>query len=108
MDWDFPGLRPAVHVDGTLNDDRDIDRGWTVTLAFPWPSLEPLAQGRPLPPRAGDVWRMDFSRFEALPCCGARVRPDPGWALNRHGVYDSHIPECFSFVHFSAETAGRG
>jgi len=68
MDWDCPGLRAAVHVDGTLNDDRDIDRGWTVELAIPWRGLEPLAQGRPLPPKDGDVWRMDFSRFEALRC----------------------------------------
>jgi hypothetical protein len=103
MDWDFPGLRWAVAVDGTLNDDRDIDRGWTVELAFPWAGMKTLAQGRPLPPRPGDVWRMDFSRFEALHSAGVRVSPDPGWALNRHGVYDSHIPECFSFIHFVGE-----
>jgi len=101
MDWDFPGLKWAVGVDGTLNDDRDIDRGWTVELSFPWKSMEVLAQGRPFPPNNGDIWRMDFSRFETLHCSGSRVQPDPGWALNRHGVYDSHIPECFSFVHFS-------
>ena len=78
MDWDFPGLSAAVHVDGTLNDDRDIDRGWTVELAFPWKGMEVLAQGRPLPPKDGDVWRMDFSRFEALRAGGVRVQPDPG------------------------------
>jgi len=105
MDWDCAGLRAAVHVDGTLNDSRDVDRGWTAEIAIPWASLEPLAQGRPLPPREGDVWRMDFSRFEALRCGGHRVQPDPGWALNRHGVYDSHIPECFSFVHFTEAPA---
>jgi hypothetical protein len=103
MDWDFPGLRSAVRVEGTLNEDRDVDIGWTVELAFPWKGMSTLAQGRPAPPRAGDIWRMDFSRFEALHTCGVRVKPDPGWALNRHGVYDSHIPECFSLVEFSAE-----
>jgi len=103
MDWDFPELAWAVDVNGTLNDDRDIDRGWTVELAFPWKGMDVLAQGRPLPPKDGDVWRMAFSRFESLPCCGSRVQPDPGWALNKHGVYDSHIPECFSFIHFSKE-----
>jgi hypothetical protein len=101
MDWDFPGLKAAVHIDGTLNYSRDIDKGWTVELAFPWKGMDILAQGRRLPPKEGDVWRMDFSRFEALHYCGVRANPDPGWALNRHGVYDSHIPECFSFVHFS-------
>ena len=107
LDWDFLGLKTAVSVDGTLNDDRDIDNGWTVELAFPWRGMSVLAQDRSLPPRDGDCWRMDFSRFEALHYCGGRANPDPGWALNRHGVYDSHIPECFSFVHFSKELAAR-
>jgi hypothetical protein len=109
MDWDFPGLKTAVFVDGTLNDDRDVDKGWTVELALPWQGMSVLAQGRALPPQDGDVWRMDFSRFEALHYCGVRAHPDPGWALNRHGLYDSHVPECFSFIHFSEKTAeGRG
>jgi hypothetical protein len=29
------------------------------------------------------------------------------WAFNKHGVYDSHIPECFTFVHFSTKTASE-
>jgi len=33
--WDFPGLESAVHVDGTVNDNDDRDRGWTVELALP-------------------------------------------------------------------------
>jgi hypothetical protein len=100
MDWDFPGLQTAVRVRGTINDPGDIDEGWTVEAAFPWKGMSLLAGGRPVPPRPGDVWRMDFSRFEKLEYGGAEAEPHPGWALNRHGVYDSHIPECFSFVHF--------
>jgi len=105
LDWDFPGLRWVVKVDGTLNDNSDLDRGWTVELAFPWKGMASLAQGRPLPPRNGDVWRMAFMRFEAAQANGIRLSPDPGWALNRHGVYDSHIPECFSFICFSTREA---
>jgi hypothetical protein len=101
MDWDLPGLRAAVRVDGTLNDASDVDKGWTAEIAFPWRGMKQLAGSRPVPPRDGDVWRMDFSRFELLEHCGTKAEPHPGWALNRHGVYDSHIPECFSFVHFS-------
>jgi hypothetical protein len=106
LDWDFPGLRWAVRVDGTLNDSRDLDRGWTVELAFPWKGMAGLAQGRPLPPRDDDVWRMAFMRFESAQAGGVRLSPDPGWALNRHGVYDSHIPECFSFIRFSTQAVG--
>jgi hypothetical protein len=69
--------------------------------------MKHLAGKRPVPPRDGDVWRMDFSRFELIENCGVAVEPHPGWALNKHGVYDSHIPECFSFVHFSGLRAGE-
>jgi len=106
MDWDMPGLRTAVQVQGTLNDPADVDDGWTAEIAFPWRGMKHLAGSRPVPPRDGDVWRMDFSRFELLENCGVTVEPHLGWALNKHGVYDSHIPECFSFVHFSGLRAG--
>ena len=103
LDWDFSGLKSAVQVEGTINDNTDIDKGWTVELAFPWKGMKTLAEGRSLPPQEGDIWRMDFSRFEALSFRGMHVHPAPGWALNKHGVYDSHIPECFTFVHFSTQ-----
>ncbi len=103
LDWDFPGLNSAVHIDGTLNDNSDIDNGWTVELAFPWKGMKTLAGGRSLPPQDRDIWRMDFSRFEALNFCGEPVHPAPGWAYNKHGIYDSHVPECFTFVHFSTQ-----
>ena len=104
LDWDFPGMRSGVHVDGTLNDNTDVDKGWTVELAFPWKGLTMMADGRSLPPQDRDTWRMDFSRFEAFDLDGNPIQPSAGWAFNKHGVYDSHIPECFSFVHFSSKT----
>jgi len=100
MDWDLPGLRAAVRVNGTLNDDSDVDRGWTAEIALPWSGLAPLFT-RPWPPRDGDVLRLDFSRFEHLEAGGRPLSPAAGWALNPHGVYDSHIPACFSFLHLS-------
>lgn len=100
-DWDFPGLRAAVQVQGTLNNSSDVDQGWTVELAFPWEGMKILAGERALPPEEGDVWRLDFSRFEALEYNGIQAARSPGWSFNPHGVYDSHIPECFTRVHFS-------
>ncbi len=100
--WQFPGLRTAVHVDGTLNNDADKDRGWTVELGFPWAGMKWLAKtdARALPPKDGDVWRADFSRFNQYKA------PSPdndsgGWVWSRHGIWDSHIPECFPYIHFS-------
>jgi hypothetical protein len=103
-DYDLPGLRWAVHVDGTINDDSDRDRGWTVEMSIPWQSLHLLAQadGRALPPKNGDIWRMDFSRFntyrEAPPAADSG-----GFFWSPHGERDSHIPECFPIIHFSEE-----
>ncbi len=103
--YDLPGLQSAVWVDGTLNDNSDRDRGWTVELAMPWQSLAWLASGdgRAVPPRDGDVWRMDFSRFnqykEAPPS-----EDSSGWTWNPHGVWDSHVPECFAAIRFSSQS----
>ncbi len=102
-DWDFPGLKTAVYLDGSLNDPANIDRGWRVEIAFPWSGIKILNPGRAWPPLDGDILRMDFSRFEKLEFNGVEADPHPGWALNKHGVYDSHIPECFSYVHFSRQ-----
>ena len=102
------GCETAVHVDGTINDNKDRDRGWTVELRIPWRSLEPLAMpdGRALPPRDGDEWRMDFSRFNTYK--EAPPAKDPGgWAWSPHGVWDSHMPELFPRVRFSTEPAAR-
>lgn len=101
--WDYPGLKSAVWIDGTLNDNSDRDRGWTVELALPWTGLKHLLDGRSLPPEEGDTWRMDFSRFnqykEAPP-----AKDSGGWAWSAHYVWDSHIPECFPYVHFSKQS----
>ena len=107
FDWHFPGKRTAVFIDGTVNDDRDRDRGWTVELALPWKGMEWIAKGdgRSLPPKEGDVWRMDFSRFnqykEAPPAWDSG-----GWVWTRHGVWDSHIPECFAYIRFTTNDVG--
>jgi hypothetical protein len=101
LGWDYAGARSAVAVQGTLNDDRDRDRGWTVELAFPWRGMKLLNYGKPraLPPNPNDQWRIDFSRFNQY-----KVRPPQadsgGWALSRHGIWDSHIPEYFPYVKF--------
>ena len=60
-----------------------------------------LAKGsqRSLPPRDGDTWRMDFSRFNFYE--EAQVGDVKGWTWSRHGVRDSHVPELFPFIHMS-------
>lgn len=103
--WTFPGKKTAVHLDGSVNDDRDTDRGWTVEVALPWKGMKWLAtDGRTLPPKEGDVWRMDFSRFNTYKA-PAPANDSGGWVWTRHGVWDSHVPECFAYIRFSTNPA---
>jgi hypothetical protein len=106
MDWDFPGLHTAVRVDGRINEPSQVDRGWTVEIALPWTGLSALLPGRNFPPRPGDSIRAAFFRFEALHYHGKDSGESVGWALNEHGVYDSHIPENFSCLHFAEPLSG--
>ncbi|HEY0457158.1 MAG TPA: carbohydrate-binding family 9-like protein [Verrucomicrobiae bacterium] len=109
FDWHFPGKKTAVHMDGTVNNDKDEDKGWTVELAFPWRGMQWLAKadGRALPPRNGDVWRMDFSRFNTYKA-PPPAQDSGGWVLSRHGIWDSHIPECFPYIQFSTKDVKSG
>jgi len=101
LDWDFPGVRSAVTIDGPLNDPSTLGKGWLVEIAFPWAGMKWLANGRSLPPKDGDAWRIFFGRFEKLVMSGIEVEPHPAWVMSKHGIYDTHQPACFPYVHFS-------
>ena len=110
-DWQWPGLRHGVHVQGHLNNPRLRDEGWTVELALPWKGLHVLGRGDG-PPRAGDVWRIGASRcqhFREASDSGERetgelISPSAGWyedwSWNAHGFINMHIPERWSKVRF--------
>lgn len=104
-DWEILGLQSAVRLDGTLNDPSDTDIGWTVEIAVPWFALGEQAR-RPVPPHAGDQWRMNFTRVETpLARDGSGYRKIAGqpsrvfsWA--RQYVMDIHRPETWGYVQF--------
>ena len=78
--WNLTTLQSAVSLQGTLNDPRDEDGGWTVELAIPWHGLtppkdpssqrssraspEPISQAQLESPSVGDEWRVNFSRVD--------------------------------------------
>lgn len=103
IDADMSGARVAVAADGTPNDNTDTDRGWTLEIAVPWSALEGVRDGRALPPREGDVWRMNLSRFVTRAASGEKLPPlrPAAWTLTRHGVFDSHMPEKFAEIRFT-------
>jgi hypothetical protein len=109
--WEIPGLVSATYVEGTLNDPTDRDRSWTVEIAFPWKALAEHAH-RPVPPRDGDQWRVNFSRVEWTSTVEGRTykkvagQREDNWVWSPQGVVDMHRPERWGFVQFSTEGPG--
>ena len=103
MDWDFPGLKTAVKIQGTINNPTDRDEGWTVELAFPWKGMYSLFGKEVIPGQNLSALRVNLSRFQKLQYNAYYPKKHPGWALNPFGVYDSHIPSCFSYIQLSNE-----
>ena len=103
--WEIPGLRTAIRVQGTLNDARDVDRGWSLEIAIPWSAFASRAPVER--PKFGDEWRVNFSRVEW------RVNVDDGkyvklpggkednWVWSPQGLIDMHLPDRWGFVRFS-------
>ena len=109
--WEITGLRTAVKVDGTINDPRDTDRGWTVEIRWPWKGLKELS-GVAMPPRNGDQWRINFSRVEwDIEVMGGKYRkvkgkPEHNWVWSPQGVIDMHRPERWGYLQFSTAKPG--
>lgn len=97
--WDCPGLRHAVKINGTLNDSSDIDKSWTVEMAIPKravkTSFDPLL-------KAGACWRVNFSRVEWL------SKPEENWVWTATGAVNMHMPERWGYVCFSPKAVGSG
>lgn len=109
--FELPGMMHAVHVDGTINNPKDIDKGWSVEFAIPWSALGVIA-GKPCPPRDGDQWRVNFSRVEWTTDISGwnyvkrkGLRED-NWIWSPQGVVDMHRPEVWGFVQFSDARPG--
>jgi hypothetical protein len=47
----------AVIVDGTIDDPKDQDRGYTVEARIPWRSFD---RAKRIPPLPGDEWRVNL------------------------------------------------
>jgi hypothetical protein len=84
--------RHAVHVDGTLNDPRDIDRGWTAELAIPFAALTGMDKPRPV---RGDRWRFNLYRLRQGP-----GQPGEGQAYSPPMIGDFHALDRFATMRF--------
>jgi hypothetical protein len=91
-DWQSPGMRTAVTVDGNPADPDSKDRSWTVVMALP---LEDFCTAPQLPPQAGDRWRMNLYRIDRSP------EGDEYSAWSPPGRNAFHTPEKFGWLEFA-------
>ena len=115
--WDIPGLQTAVHLDGTLNDPSDEDRGWTLEMAVPFSVLDETTDAA-CPPHTGDRWRLNFSRVQwRLDMAhGAYAKtadprtdkplPEDNWTWSPQREIAMHEPEYWGVVEFVEEVEG--
>jgi hypothetical protein len=109
-EWNIDGLKIAVDLQGTINNPRDRDRGWTVELAIPWVAFADSGRNV-VPPHAGDQWRVNFSRVEwdvdtvrgayvKRTDSNGKVLPEHNWVWSPQGVVNMHVPAMWGFVRF--------
>lgn len=114
-DWEILGLKSAVHVEGTLNDPSDTDKGWTLEMAIPW-SVYKTSYYHEVVPRDA-FWRVNFSRvnwdYELTNGVYSRKKDLKGrflheynWVWSSQGVVNMHEPEKWGYVYFSSKDAG--
>ncbi len=101
IQWDCPGLKLAVDMKGTLNKSKDTDKQWTVEMAIPHKALT-INFTNPL--KAGNYWRINFSRVQWLKKGG----PEENWVWQPTGKIDMHMPDRWGFLYFSDKTVGQG
>lgn len=101
VQWDCPGLKLAVHHDGTLNKSTDRDRSWTVEMAIPHKAI---TRNFTNPLQAGNTWRLNFSRVQWLKKGG----PEENWVWSPTGRVDMHMPNQWGFLQFSGKPVGTG
>lgn len=102
--WELPGLKHAVHLDGTLNTPAVRDTGWTVEFALPWVGLQNIGLGAP---QSGLELRVQgyraFHDREDEPADRSIPTPFGGYTWSVMGNGNVHNPERWAVVTLSDE-----
>jgi hypothetical protein len=107
--WDIKGLKKAVRLNGTINNPKDVDSGWSIELAIP---LKAVMMNGEQPPKIGSIWRMNFSSVQwGLDIVNGKYSKridkltgeplSPQYSVwSPHGIVDLHYPERWGYVLF--------
>jgi hypothetical protein len=98
--WNAKGVKIAVTINGTLNNDSDTDRSWTLEAAIPFANFAKVAQHTP--PHPDDVWRMNLNRLG-----GVVNQQYSQWSPSQTKTPQFHAPKDFGRVTFSRKTVRK-
>ncbi len=91
-DWD-PEVLIATSVNGTQNDDNDLDQSWTLEVAIAFASFKDVAKN--IPPKNGDEWRLNLNRL------GGKTNNNRSqWSAGDPNKPGFHAPDYFGRVFF--------
>jgi len=116
ISWDSNRLKHAVKIQGSINNPKDKDQGWTVELAIPFSDI--TIGNEPNVPKEGETWRINFSRvqWETEITDGKYVKkkdnngktlPENNWVWSPQGVINMHLPERWGYIQFTTKEAGQ-
>lgn len=88
--WTCEGLRTAVVLDGTIDNRKDKDKGYTVEMAVPFAGL-----GAPTP-KPGQRWRGNLYRIDLMP----EPAEFQSWSPTMQVPAAFHVPEQFGTIFF--------
>lgn len=116
--WDYKNIKTAVHIDGTLNDPKDLDKKWSIEIAIPWKDINETYTDEIISAK-GKTWRINFSRvnwnFDIVDGKYHRKKddktnaylPEYNWVWSPQGVINMHEPEKWGYVYFSEKNIGQ-
>ena len=110
MKWNSNGMKSAVYLKGTLNDNSNRDRYWSIEMAIPYDCLQ--RPNRISQPQIGSTWRINFSRVQwQLEPSGSTYQkkknpdgsriPEYNWVWSPQGIIDMHVPENWGYLKFA-------
>ena len=114
-DWTATGMKTAIAIDGTLNNPKDTDKGWSVEMAIPWSVFKKSYFEKNVP--IDNFWRVNFSRvnwdhqitdgkYERKQDVNGKLLHEYNWVWSPQGVINMHEPEKWGYVCFSSKEAG--
>jgi hypothetical protein len=95
--WTLTRMQHGVMNFGTENDKSDVDQGTVFEMALPWKGFGKIGGKAKLPPKPGDVWRININRYERSRSGDNDVELS-GWAPLDLNSF--HVPERFGYVRF--------